>query len=359
MLMKKLLNKFKQSAKKPNVQLSETGSSSRITNETIAEHRERILAGGRKFKYPHQYPKHRIVITTISIVALSIISFFAFTLWQLYNSQDTGDFIFRVTQILPFPVAKIDDQQVLYSDYLTELRSALHYLVNKEAVNFSSEDGKQQLEYHKRLALDKAEEGAYVVKLASKLSISVSDKEVDDFVNNQIASNHLGVSVSVYRQIIRDYYGWSFDDYKLSVKKQLLRRKLIAAVEVEGRQKINSISDALNKGGNFTDITKQQSEDPMAKSNGGDIGFVSRSADDPNGLIKAATMLQPNQVSGVIKGVDGFYVVKLVESNDSGVHIAKIFVPYKTFARQLNDVKQKGRIKEYIKVKEIVSAKSQ
>ena len=34
----------------------------RITNETVAEHREQIIAGGRKFKYPIQYARHRFSI---------------------------------------------------------------------------------------------------------------------------------------------------------------------------------------------------------------------------------------------------------------------------------------------------------
>ena len=42
-------------------------SAGRITNETIAEHRERILAGGRKFKYPIQYNKHKLIINTMII----------------------------------------------------------------------------------------------------------------------------------------------------------------------------------------------------------------------------------------------------------------------------------------------------
>ena len=47
--MKKLLRKaLGKNAPPP----PETGG--RITNETVAEHRERVLAGGRKFKYPLQ-----------------------------------------------------------------------------------------------------------------------------------------------------------------------------------------------------------------------------------------------------------------------------------------------------------------
>lgn len=348
--MKKLLNKLSVQNKKTTTIKEAVGSASRITNETIAEHREKILAGGRKFKYPHHYPRHRIVITTIAIVVIFVVTFFGFSFWQLYGAQNTSEFMFRLTQVLPFPVAKIDGKLANYSDYLVELRSSIHYLETKESTNFSSEDGKRQLEYQKRLALNKAIEGTYISKIANEQKISVNNKDVDDFINNQISSNRLGVSLEVYKQIIRDYYGWSFEDYKLSVKKQLLRRRVVAMIDVDGRKKISDVEASLKSGGNFTDIVKQQSDDPSAKSNGGDLGFVSKKADDPNGLIKAAQNLQANQVSDVIEGVDGFYIVKLIELRDAELHIAKFFVSYKTFENELNAQKQKGGVKEYIKI---------
>ena len=48
-IMKKLINKIRKRTD------SDEESSSRITADTVAEHREKILAGGRKFKYPIQY----------------------------------------------------------------------------------------------------------------------------------------------------------------------------------------------------------------------------------------------------------------------------------------------------------------
>ncbi|HWZ65917.1 MAG TPA: peptidylprolyl isomerase, partial [Patescibacteria group bacterium] len=327
-------------------------------NETVAEHRERVLSEGRKFKYPYHHTKYHIVVITAGIVAITIISFFGFSFWQLYSAQNTGEFIHRLTQVLYVPVAKVDDQSVLYSDYLLELRSAIHYLSTKELVNFSSEDGKRQLEYQKRLALDKAIANTYASKLAKLQNVNVTDQDVNSFISNQVTVNRLGVSMDVYRQIIHDYYGWSFDDYKLSVKRQLLRRILVAKIDVEGRQRIESILSSLRSGADFATIAKQQSEDPLAKSNSGDIGFISKTADDPSGFIKVLSNLQPGQVSGVIEGVDGFYVVKLIEAKGNDLHIAKIYISYKTFTKQLAALKSAGKIKEYIKVSDTAKPKN-
>lgn len=353
--MKKLLNKLrrkKQYANEPTV----PAGSLRITNETVAEHRERILAGGRKFKYPLQYPKYRIVVITILLVVLLLGLFTGFTIWRLYGTQDTSKIMQRITQVLPFPVGQVDGTPIHYSDYLTELLSALHYLSTKEAVNFSSDDGKRQLDYQKRLALNKAIENTYIQKLAAEKKLAITNQQVDGFIKNEIQNNNLGVTEDMYRQVIRDYYDWTFDDYRASVKMQLLKKKVVAAIDTEGREKANTLLQSIVGGKDFAEVAKQESEDPLTKSNGGDVGFVSKTADDPSGLLTAASNLQPGQTSQVIEGVDGFYLVKLVEKRDNDLHIAKILVTYKTFAKQLEALKKAGKIHEYISVPEIITS---
>jgi hypothetical protein len=46
----------------------------RITNDTVAEHREHVLAGGRKLKYPVQYTRSALVRNTIIISALLLMA---------------------------------------------------------------------------------------------------------------------------------------------------------------------------------------------------------------------------------------------------------------------------------------------
>lgn len=356
--MKKLLNKIRRKTKKSPI-VAEQPSSMRITNETVAAHRERILAGGRKFKYPLQTPKHRIVLVTVLLVVLTVLTFFGVFTWSLYIGQNTSQFTQRLTQVLPYPVASVDGRQVRFSDYLLELRSALHYLSTKESVNFSSEDGRRQLEYQKRLALNKATENAYVSKIAAEQGISVSDSEVNSFVSQEINSSQLGVSDQVFKQVIRDYYDWSFDEYKASVKQQLLRKKVVAKLDVDGRKRADDALAAIVGGKDFTDEVKAVSDDPLAKTSGGDVGTISKNSDDPNGLIAAAKALPVGKVSGVIEGTDGFYIVKLIDSQDDTIHFAKLFIAYTTFEKQFAQLKKDGKVQEYIKVAESVAPSNQ
>jgi hypothetical protein len=127
--MKKLrLSKKKNHAAEPD-------TSERITNETVAEHREKVLAGGRRFKYPVQYAKHRLVINTIIISLVALIAITVVVWWQLYPTQNTSSFFYRITRVIPLPVASVDGHPVPYSDYLAGFRSQEHYLQYKEGVD--------------------------------------------------------------------------------------------------------------------------------------------------------------------------------------------------------------------------------
>ncbi|HSE28997.1 MAG TPA: SurA N-terminal domain-containing protein [Candidatus Saccharimonadales bacterium] len=338
---------------KKEPELPETGG--RITNETVAQHRERILAGGRKFKYPLQYTKHRVLIISILIFVVAFIGLFSFATWQLYGAQNVSAFMYRLTTVVPFPVAKVEGQWVAYSDYLRELRSSIHYFSTKEAVNFNSDDGKRQLEYQKRLALNKSTETAFIKKLAKENDVSVSRQEVNDFVAMQISSNKLGLTEDAYRQIIRNYYDWSLDEYKQSIHNQLLQTKVAAKIGTEERAKIDGFLAQLNAGVPFEEVAKS-SEDVIAGAKGGDIGTYGLADNDPNGLIAAANQLEVGATSGVINGTNGFYIIKLVaRPSEKEVTLSAIFVGYKALQQKLEEFRQSGVIDEFIKVEPIAS----
>lgn len=350
--MSKLLNKVLSNKPAP----PETGG--RITNETVAEHRERILAGGRKFKYPMQYTKHRVLWTSILIVIVAALSFLSFAFWQLYGVQNTDKFIYRLTQAIPAPVARVDGQWVRYSDYLRELRSSIHYFSTKEALNFNSDDGKRVLEYQKRLALDKSIEATLVAKLARENQVSATGAEVDEFVAKQINNNKLGLTEAAYSQVIRDYYDWSLDEYKDSIRRQLLRKKVAAKLDIDSRQKIDALHATLSTGADFAQIAKDNSEDDVSRNQGGDSGFFAMDSNDPNGLIAAAANLEVGQISTVIEGVDGFYIVKLLEKRGDELRLARIFIGYKVLNAKLVELKDKSEITEFIKVEPVASPES-
>ena len=83
---------------------------SRITNDTVAEHREKVLAGGRKHKYPIQYSKHKLVWNTIFISIAGLIAVIVLLYLQLYVWKDTSDLAYRITKILPLPAGSVEGE---------------------------------------------------------------------------------------------------------------------------------------------------------------------------------------------------------------------------------------------------------
>lgn len=286
----------------------------RITNEDIAAHREDVIARGRRFKYPVQYAKHKLIINTI-IISLSVLALLvAFAWWQLYYAQNTGQFFYRLTQIVPVPVAKIDGEQVRYSNYLLRYNGSVYWLRSNQcpigvpAKGFKNSNDNRQARYFKRQSLNWAEESAYVDKLARKYHITVSDLAVQ----KAIEFKNPPLSLKAEKILLSNCYGWSLDEYKQVTKEDLLRNEVAFAVDSQALNKAKLIEKKLHaKKADFSKIAAQYSDDQAAQSSGGDVGFVSKQSTDPDGLLSTALKLKKGQISGIIKGIDAYYIVKV------------------------------------------------
>lgn len=345
--MKKLLVKIRRQNNEPP---------SRITNETVAEHREQILAGGRRFKYPVQYARHRLVVNAviISISAIVVLAFIGW--WQLYPMQNTSTFMYRVTRVLPLPVASVDGQFVPYRDYLMKYRSSAYYLQNKEQVNLKSEDGKRQLDQVKQQAMQDAVADAYAVKLADQEKITVTATELESFLKLQRQSSDGEVSQQTYDAVVMDYYNWSPDEYRYATKNKLLRQKVAYAVDKDAstlKDMIASLAQA--SGSKFQDIVAASQAIGASKAVYGASGWVPRTNQD-GGLADTATKLKQGNVSDVIKSTtgDGYYFVRLLDINETQVSYEYIQIPLGAFKKDLDAINKANKVDEYISIPEAV-----
>ncbi|MEI6228581.1 MAG: SurA N-terminal domain-containing protein [Candidatus Saccharibacteria bacterium] len=341
--MKKLFNKL---IKKP-----EEPESSRITSETLSRHRESILAGGRKFKYPIQYARHKLVINAIIISIIALILVAVVGWWQLYPSQNTSDFMYRITRVLPLPVAEVDRQPVLYGDYLMKYISSVYYLEQKEQVNLKTEDGKRQVLYIKQESMNDAISNAYAQKLADKLKLSISDVELETFLKAQRQSAEGEISQQTYDASTLEYLGWTPDEYRYSIKKDLLRRKVSYEVDKNASDVAQKAGDAIanNSAIDLKTLSSDLSTQTGLAVNYGASGLVPKSNQD-GGLAMEAAKLSKGKASSVVKPTtgDGYYFVKLTDINDSQVNYEYIHIPLTEFVNQLKGVTDSGKVKKYI-----------
>jgi len=343
--MKKLLSKIRRQKEVP--------PSTRITSETVAQHRERILAGGRRFKYPVQYVKHKLVFNAIIISVVALIAAVAISWWQLYFAQNTSEFMYRITKVLPIPVANVDGQSVLYSDYLLKYRSSVHYLEQKEEAKFKSDSGKRQLEYIKQQSMKDAIADAYALKLAGAMHISVSGDELEGFLKSQRQSSDGEISQQTYDAVILDYFGWSLSEYRHVTENKLLRQKVSYAMDKKAIGAINAVSDTLKKdmNTNFKTLASTIATKTNTKTTYGTSGWVPKSNQD-GGLSAEALKLTKSQISKSIKSTigDGYYVIRLLDVNESQISYEYIKVPLSAFAESLDKVINENKTKRYIAV---------
>lgn len=327
-----------------------SGGTARITNETVAEHRDEVLSSARKYIYPLQHSRHRIVTVSIVIFIVAVVAFFSYTLLALYKFHTTSTFMYRVTQVIPFPVAKAGSGFVAYENYLFEVRRYMHYYQTQQKVDFGSKAGESQLADFQKRALDGVVNDAFVKQLAKKHNVSVDRAEINEQIALLREQNRLGGSDQVFEDVLKEYWGWSVDDFRRVLRQQLLAQKVVSKLDTEAHAKANELVTQLKSGADFAELAKQHSDDQLTKPNGGEYGFtIERSNRDiqPK-IIKELFKLQPGQVSEVIETPTGLEIVKVLENNNGKVRAAHIVVNFKGINTYTDPLKNESKPRHFI-----------
>jgi len=323
----------------------------RITNETLSEHREEVLAGARKFIYPLQHSKHKIVRISIAIFAVVIIGFFLSISLSLYKFQSTSGFVYNVTKIVPFPVAKAGPSWVSYESYLFELRRNLHYYQTQQPqAVLTGNEGKQQIKRLKQQAMSQVIQDAYVKQLASQYHVSVSNQAVDNEVALVRSENRLGNSDRVFREVLNEFWGWSESDFKRELKQELLQQAVVAKLDTATNDRANSALKQLEKGADFANVAKQMSDDLNTKSDGGKYAaaITINDSDLSPILTHEIFKLKAGQISGLINTGYTLDIIKVLDVNGSTRHAAHIQFTFKDITTYTKPLQGKNPPHQYI-----------
>lgn len=314
----------------------------RITNETVAEHREELLRGARKYIYPLQHAKSRIIKVSIAIFIAAVVVFFTYTGLALYRFQSISTFLYYVTQVIPFPIAKAGPSLVSYESYLFELRHYQHYYQTQGQVNFNTTAGKQQLDAFKKQALQQVINDAYIKQLASKYHVSVSDQDVENEVQLVRQQNRLGSSDQEFADVLKQFWGWSVADFKRELKSQLLAQKVVATLDTGTQARAMNVLAKLQNGGNFGKLAKAYSDDVVTKAKAGEYGVLisATNQDLPPQVVNELLRLRPGQLSGIINTgytLETDKVISVSNGNIRAAHIVFNFQAINTYIQPLRN----------------------
>jgi hypothetical protein len=314
----------------------------RITNETVAEHREEMLSSARKFIYPLKHTRQRIVKVSVVLFIAGLIVFMGYVALALYKVQSSSAFVYGVTRVLPLPAAKAGSSWVSYESYLFELRHLKHYYETQQEVDFSSESGKAQLQDFKQQAMDQVIADAYVKQLAHRNNISVSDTEVDDAIHLLREQNRLGNSDGEFEDVLKEFWGWSVADFRHELSLQLLSQKVVAALDTAAGDKARTAYAQLQNGTDFAAVAKQFSDDAATKETGGEYPFlIDRSNRDvaPR-VVDQLFRLQPGQTSEIVDTGYTLEIIKVISADNGKIraaHISSAYKPVDEFVKPLRD----------------------
>lgn len=315
--------------------------------EKVDERREEVLATGRKFKYPLQWTKHRIVVSTI-LIALVVIAVLIAGGWlALYRFNMTDDMLFRITKILPVSVAVVDEEPVRFSDYLMFYRSSITS-IERQSGQVDNEASIEALRtQYRRAALTEAEKYTYAVKLAHENDISVSPEDVETEFNRHLHIGGIERSEESFVKIVEDNFGLSKSEYKRMLELALLKAKVEEKIDKKAEEIAEKVERMLKEnGGNYAAVAEALGETIVYEETG---GYVSAQNID-GGRASEAIKLEPGAQSGkfVSTNGDGFYFVKLVAKTDTEVNFVSIKVPFTEFETQFEKLKEDGKISEFI-----------
>jgi len=315
----------------------------RITNETVAEHREEVLSSARKYIYPLSHSKRRVVSITVGLLVVVVLLFFGSITFALYKLQSTSTFVYAVTRVIPFPVAKAGPSWVSYESYLFELRHTMHYYQTQAQPreDFNNPRYKKHLVELKQQAMAQVIQDAYVKQLASKHHVSVSSREVSNEVTLVRQQNRLGSNDRVFRDVLSEFWGWTPDDFKRELKGQMLAQKVVSKLDTATQQRATTALKQLQAGADFAALAQQASDDTSTKANGGDYGIaIDRSNSDIAPVVTDALFkLKPGQLSGIIDTGYSLEIDKVTSVEGSKVrasHIVFNFQPLSKYTDPFN-----------------------
>lgn len=339
---------------------AESGEKSpvRITNDTVAKHREEVLSGARRFIYPLQHSKHRIAITSGIIVTAIFIALLVLSWFMLYRQQSTSDFAYRVSQIMPFPVARVDGNFVRYEEYLFELRQNMHYLTNQENVDFGSEEGQAQLDKLRTEAMERTLDKVVIRKMADDYEVTVSEQEIAEQIDLIRSQSGVGEGTQTLEDTLEDFYGWGLGDLRRVIRDQILAQKLVPLLDTEVREEAEQVLQEVKDGEEFSKAAADHSDDNLTNDKGGVIGYVFRSNTDiPPQLVERAFNLAAGEVSeDLVETLFGLHIVKTVEyRNPDEAQIAHILFRYEDIETFVNERQEQLNSSVYITIEDAQS----
>lgn len=322
-------------------------------SEDVDAERESILSKGRRYVRPMSLsPQKALKLTGAIVAGLIVVIVSAFAI-LIYVYESDSDLVYGASKVLPYPAECIDGKfacviggsAVRYSDYQFNLRTlkqgSSSQLGADNEIDFTTDEGQEQLETFKTLALMESRQNVILKQIARDRGVSVDrdevDEEIDRFIESEGGQDQLETA-------IESIYGWSLRDFRRVVELQILRNKI-------QRLDAENVLEEVEEGGDFAELAREHSSDGSAED-GGDLGFVDEDTPFVEEFKEVALSLDPGETSGLVETQFGFHIITAVESDpDEGVRVSHILIDGSSLQQEIQDRLEEAEINTYIDVR--------
>jgi peptidyl-prolyl cis-trans isomerase SurA len=258
-------------------------------------------------------------------------------------------------EIVDRVVAIVEDDAIFLSDVERRIRPFERQL---EQLPNARERADQRARLY-RETLDRMVDDALIRRAAQRAHVTVNDADVDRMIEGMARQRNVSTA-DIYAAIQQE--GLTRQEYRSFMESEVLRLRLMNVrvrnrvnisepdIAEEYRRRVREANDhapfhaahiffafpdaptaaqiaqtqqraeaavaQLRQGADFAQLASQISDDVSTREQGGDLGMINPESDEappPEWLVDALRDLRPGQISGAVRGENGYHVFRLIE----------------------------------------------
>ncbi len=259
--------------------------------------------------------KRAFISGVLIFIGIVVVLFVGLGLYQVYGRLSTGQTTVMFARVLRLPIAKVDGQPILFSEYAADFQaiklvSEYDKANNGPTANLTAEQQSDQVLW--RLINNRL-----VAASAAKYGIQLDRNQVNQ-IREEILKKFKTPADADKELATR--YGWDMNTYTEKVITQyVLQNQLVDAVsnDEEWRAVVKghaeSVLAKLKAGGDFNQLAMQYSEDIDTAPNGGQLDWltVGQGAMVPQFEVAAQALKKGEYTQELVESPYGFDIIRL------------------------------------------------
>ncbi|MFH1047271.1 MAG: peptidylprolyl isomerase [Patescibacteria group bacterium] len=229
-------------------------------------------------------------------------------------------------ETFPYPIAKVNDQNIRYSDYLDDLTTLKNFFANQVAEGADPTSIPDEAVMREN-AMERLIFTAVLEQEAAARNVTVSAEDIDKEYEALVAESGGQEAMEAELQTL---YGWQPYMFKEKVlHPYLLQLKLSEALKsdevlnADALAKVEEVKQRLAAGENFEEVARQTSDDPSVSTNSGDLGWFARGIMVED-FEEAVFALQIGETSEPVLTPFGYHLIRLDDTKEENGEIIEV-----------------------------------